>query len=237
MQGITRKVPRYSKVRTRAGFLALAIALALIAGCASGGKVRTEPVEPAPSGAAEHPVPQRPAVTRLADGREGFVIREIPNPDADVRRDFERSVALLEGGDFEGAAALLEQVIEGAPGVTAPYINIARAYGAMGRPEAAERHLKTALDLFPDHPAASNEYGLLLRKSGRFAEARETYEKTLASFPEYLPARRNIGILCDLYLKDWACALEQYEIYSEARPDDEQVKVWIADLQLRAGVN
>ena len=82
---------------------------------------------------------------------------------------------------------------------------------------------------------ASNEYGLLLRKAGRFAEARTVYEQALATFPDYHPIRRNLGILCDLYLNDLGCAREQYEIYSAAVPGDEQVKMWIADLGARMG--
>ena len=227
MQVIDKRPPR---ARTRAGFSAVAILLSLLAGCASGGKtVKPETVVQTPT------VAEGPAVTRLQDGRQGFVIRETPGLDAESRRDFDRAVAMMKEGDFERAVELLEKVIEGAPGVTAPYINIAMAYAATDRPEAAEQHLKTALNMVSEHPVASNEYGLLLRRSGRFAEARETYEKALARFPEYLPARRNLGILCDLYLNDPACALEQYEFYSEAMPEDEQVKLWIADLSLRLG--
>ena len=55
------------------------------------------------------------------------------------------------------------------------------------------------------------------------------------AFPDYLPARRNLGILCDLYLNDPACALKQFEIYSEAMPGDAQVKIWIAELRMRLG--
>jgi Flp pilus assembly protein TadD len=109
------------------------------------------------------------------------------------------------------------------------------AYMHIGNPEMAEQHLKTALEMVPHHPVASNEYGLLLRKAGRFTEAREVYEKALADFPDYLPVRRNLGILCDLYLNDPECALKQFEIYREGMPEDEKVKIWIAELRIRLG--
>lgn len=153
--------------------------------------------------------------------------------DAESRLDFERAIAMLQESDYAKAIALLEKVIERSPGVSAPYINLAIAYRQTDQSEQAEKHLQTALELIPEHPVASNEYGLLLRQAGRFAEARAIYEKTLATFPDYQPARRNLGILCELYLNDPVCALEQYEIYSEAKPTDEQVKIWIADLRIR----
>jgi Tfp pilus assembly protein PilF len=174
-------------------------------------------------------------VARLEDGREGFVITEVPQTDKASYKDFDRAVAMLKDEDYEGAIVLLEKVIEKSPGVTAPYIDIAIAYRRTGRLEQAEENLKMALQLFPEHPVACNEYGLLNRRTGRFAEARVMYEKAIARFPDYYPAHRNLGILCDLYLSDPACALEHYEVYSEARPEDEQVKLWVADLRARLG--
>jgi Tfp pilus assembly protein PilF len=122
-------------------------------------------------------------------------------------------------------------VIARSPGLTAPHVNIAMAYEQTGETQRAEEHLKSALELIPGHPVASNVYGLLLRKNGRFSEARKIFERTLSLFPEYLPARMNFGILCELYLSDPVTALEQYEIYSEAVPGDKKIKIWIASLR------
>jgi tetratricopeptide (TPR) repeat protein len=213
------------KVRWQAGRVVLVMALAFFSGCATAPKVTQQPVPV---------IDQGPSVARLEDGRQGFVIRENSGMDAESRDEFERSVAMMKDGKNDKAIELLTKVIERSPGVTAPYINIAMAYMRTGKyDERVEQHLKTALELVPNHPVASNEYGLLLRKSGRFKEARDTYEKSLASFPDYLPVHRNLGILCDLYLNDPECALKQFEIYNEGAPADAQVKIWIAELRMR----
>jgi Tfp pilus assembly protein PilF len=217
------------RVGRRTGWFALMIVLALLSGCATSAKVTEQLVTTTTSTILG------PSVARLEDGRQGFVIRENPNADPESRYEFERAVAMMNDGKNEEAIELLTKVIERSPGSTAPYINIAVAYMRIGKPEPAERYLNTALGLVPDHPVASNEYGLLLRRSGRFKEAREVYEKAIASYPEYLPAHRNLGILCDLYLNDPACALKQFEIYSEGMPADAQVKIWIAELRMRSG--
>ncbi len=221
------------KARRRAGWLPLMIVLAFFSGCATSAKVTQQPATTIIT--ATTVTNQGPSVARLEDGRQGFVIRENPGMDAESRSEFNRAVALMNDGKNDNAIELLAKVIERSPGVTAPYINIAKAYMRTGKLESSEQNLKTALELVPNHPVASNEYGLLLRKAGRFKEAREVYEKALAGFPDYLPVHRNLGILCDLYLNDPECALKQFEIYSEKTPADAQVKIWVAELRMRLG--
>ncbi|MBW2157554.1 MAG: tetratricopeptide repeat protein [Deltaproteobacteria bacterium] len=224
----------FLKIKIFAWLVVPAIALWLLAGCVTGTDVTR----------AKHtPVVQEvlaikgASVVRLADGRKGFVITEAGSISDALRKDFTSAVAMLNGQDYVNAIDLLQKIIEQSPGVTAPYINIAIAYQHTGKAEQAEGYLKTALSLVPGHPVACNQYGLLYRKSGRFEEAREIYEKALKSFPEYYPAHRNLGILCDLYLNDLACALKHYEIYSLSMPEDSHVKMWIADLRARLGTN
>jgi Flp pilus assembly protein TadD len=225
-----------AQVSAIAGYLFLAVGLVVLAGCATGGKAKKEPVASTPIVSADSsPRSTRPSVVHLTDGREGFLITEPSGMDAQVRADFDQASAMIKEAKYDKAVELLEKVIAQSPGMTAPRINIAIAYRRINKPEQAEQHLKKALELIPGHPVASNEYGLLLRKAGRFAEGRTIYEKSLAAFPEYHPIHKNLGILCDLYLRDSACALEHYEIYSKAMPKDEQVKLWLADLHTRLG--
>ena len=220
---------------TIAGYLLLAIGLSLLAGCATAGKAKVKRAEPTPAVAAEPSpsLPTGPSVVHFTDGREGFVITEPSGMNAQSRADFDQASAMIREAKYDKAIELLEKVIAQWPEMTAPKINVAIAYRQVNKPEQAEQHLKKALESFPGHPVASNEYGLLLRKAGRFAESRQIYEKSLATFPEYHPIHKNLGILCDLYLKDLACAAEHYEIYGKAMPRDEQVKFWLADLQTR----
>jgi Tfp pilus assembly protein PilF len=205
----------------------LAAVLPVLSGCATSGPVGPE------QDVRTSPANRRPAVKQLADGRKGFVITEVSQLNDAARRDFQRAVTMLNNKEYEQAAGLLEKVIEQSPGVTAPYINLAIAYRHLDKLKQAEMHLKAALDLMPTHPVACNEYGMLYRKTGRFNEARAMYEKALDRFPDYYPVHRNLAILCDLYLDDPDCALEHYEIYGRAVPEDRRVQMWITDLRNR----
>ena len=84
-------------------------------------------------------------------------------------------------------------------------------------------------------PVAHNELGIVYRRTGRFDEARGSYEKALEHYPEFHFARRNLAILCDVYLRDLDCAVEHYTLYTQAVPDDEAAAMWVADLHNRAG--
>jgi Tfp pilus assembly protein PilF len=232
MQGMHRRILQRIRPRAYAGCGVLIIVLSAFTGCATHGKVNpVRDVQEPP------PAQGRSSVKRLTDGREGFIITETPRMDAASRRDFERAIARMNDEEYAQAVDLLEKVIDKSPRVTVPHINMAIACQRLGKLEQAEAHIRTALDLVPEHPVAGNEYGLLCRKAGRFDEARTIYEKVVARFPDYYPVHRNLGILCDLYLNDLACALEHYEIYSRAMPEDKEVELWIADLRARLGHN
>lgn len=165
----------------------------------------------------------------------GFTITEKSRVGASVRSDYETALTLLRQGHHDDGVALLETVAAEAPQFSAPYIDLGVAYHRAGDLEAAERNLLLALEQNFDHPIAHNELGIVYRKTGRFAEARRSYENALAIYPGYHFARRNLAILCDLYLADLDCALRNYEAYMATVPGDDEASMWIADLRLRSG--
>ena len=185
------------------------------------------------AGCAASPT-RRPNLVETVDSY-GFTITEEVRLSGDVRADYDRAVQLLAQQQYTQGIAMLQKVTTEAPNVTAPYINLGIAYGHTEDFEHAEQSLKRALELNPRHPIAHNELGMLYRRTGRFAEARASYERALAIHPEFHFARRNLAILCDIYLKDLACALENYEHYEAAVPDDAEAAMWIADVRNRAG--
>jgi len=206
---VTPSFPRFLRLSWFAGLITAAL---IVAGCVS--------------------TPTKPTGEK---DFEGIYFDENKSVDLSVRQDFDAAIKLLQDGQYEKGIELLEKVKKGSQNNSAPYINIAMAYVMIGNLDRAEENLKQALAINPEHPVANNEYALLHRKTGRYAEARQLYEKVVNKYPEYMPARKNLGILCELYLDDMPCALAQYEEYSEANPDDEDVKLWITGLRQKLG--
>ena len=192
-----------------------ALSASLVASCAT----TTEPVRP-------------PANVEIQE-EVGFTITEDVRIGGDVRADYETALSYLQQGRHEEGIELLEQVAESAPELSAPRIDLGIAQHRAGDLEAAESNLVLALESNPEQPVAHNELGIIYRKTGRFQEARKSYESALAVYPGFHFARRNLAILCDLYLADLQCALRNYEAYMKTVPSDEEASMWIADIRYR----
>lgn len=150
-----------------------------------------------------------------------------------VEQNFQYALTLLQAEKYEQAIELLESIVKTENRVTAPFVNLGVAYMRVGEMDKAEQNLRRAVELDSTHPIANNELGLLYRKTGRFAQARTVYEKTLEIYPDFLPVRKNLAILCDIYLGDLDCALRHFQKLAETLPEDEKLKIWIAELKAR----
>jgi len=193
----------------------------------------------------ETPTPEAGALSQiLAERRRGdypeievlesgFTISEPAQIRNDARTEYERALSLLQQERYEEGIAVLQGVVESTPEATAPYIDLAIAYGRIGDLGSAEDSLTTAALLSPDNPVIQNELGIVYRKSGRFGEARLSYEKALAIFGDFHYARRNLAVLCDLYLLDFDCALQNYRAYLSSVGGDPEVEIWVADIENR----
>ncbi|WP_140635120.1 tetratricopeptide repeat protein [Methylibium rhizosphaerae] len=192
--------------------LLLALALAL-QGCTTAPQA---PRAPSPAASAQGPAAAAPVT---------------PQQQADL----DAAMALVKAAQYDRAAEAFARLAAALPDNPIPPINLALVHKQQDKPELAEAQLRKALAIEPGNPVAGNELALLYRKAGRFSEARTAYEQTLAKHPHFAMAHKNLGVLCDLYLKDYACAIDHYQRYAESAPNDKTVQIWIADLQKRNG--
>ena len=129
------------------------VSLAIIAGCTT----------------TSVPEPTLPAANLDVVEEIGFTITQQKVVDEQVDFEYQEAMQLLERGQIDEGIARLQQVIEAAPGMAPPQIDIGVAYHIAGDLEAAETHLNKAIELNPAHPVAHNELGIIYRKTGRCA--------------------------------------------------------------------
>lgn len=165
----------------------------------------------------------------------GFTIVESAKVDGATRSDYARAAGLLAQQRYADGITLLEAITAKQPKLTAAHVDLGIAYAKVNELDKAEASLKRALELQPKHPIAWNELGLVQRRQGKLGDARASYEKSLAAAPGFHFARLNLAVLCDLYIGDAGCALDNYLMYQQAVPDDKQVAGWIASARARAG--
>lgn len=169
------------------------------------------------------------------DDQADYQELQIVDLDSDIEDMFDDALSYLKSKKYDEGIKILEQLIAIETRVPTPYINLAMAYEIKGDKDKAEKYLLEAVKVDLAHPVANNQLGMLYRKLGRFDDAKKAYANALTRNSDYLPVIKNLGILCELYMRDFPCALEQYEHYLELRPDDKTMKIWVSDLRRRTG--
>jgi len=217
---------------------AVAVMLALLAGCASkpagdtdlgldpnaGGPSRYAEEREGSAAAesdAEHvpPVPHDPAVAAIAQ-------QAIP--------EYARALQSMRAGELDKALVMFQSISSRYPQLSGPVVNQGIIYQRQKKHDDAEKALRKALEVNASNPYAHNALGLTLREKGAFADARQHYEAAIALDPKYARAHFNLGVLAELYLQDMTLALNHFRAYqSLQRQQDQTVANWIADLERR----
>jgi len=202
----------------RRGYAVLTAA-AVLAGCAGSGTR-----EPAETG-------ERAGEATAPAGRAEIAIP----PEALTM--FEQATAVMASGDFVDAELRFEEFVLTYPGYPGAYVNLAIIRAGHGDDGGAREAIDAALSIDPNHPAALNQLGMLLRRNGNFLEAEAAYLKAVTVSPDYALAHYNLGVLNELYLQRLDVALQHFETYQSLVGSDEQVEKWIADLRRRVAAN
>jgi len=196
---------------TRRAALAVAVLVALLAGCSS--------------------TPVTPSIQADVTGQPVQVRTDVS---AATARRFQMALDALEAGQLQDAEAMLLALTEDEPELAGPWVNLAHIYSSGGQDEAAQAALNHALAANPDHCPARNALGVLLRKQGDFELAEQQYRSCLDANPEFVDAWLNLGILYELYLGRWGEALEAYRLYQQlSSAPDPRVRGWVMDLERR----
>ena len=178
----------------------------------------------------EAPLPTEEEAAALAAAEEAL---PPPIPD-EVLLAHAQAIQALQEKDYAAAFARLDPLVEQYPLYPGLQLNRAIAQFNLDAVDDAAASFERILDTWPDHPVATTYLGVMKRREGNFAAAREWYERALSADETYSFAHLNLGILCDLYLQDLACAHQHYLRYEVlAGSVDKRFKGWKIDLERR----
>jgi len=216
--------------------LVASAALALLAsGCASLDAplkaIQQNVVAPVAAAVTPAPAASAPAtVSAVAPPAPRF---ETPVPPA-VQRAYDDALRLQRAGRNDEAEKALRALSQSNPELGGPHANLGLLHRQAGRLDESVAALERAVKASPQQPTYFNQLGISYREKGQFAKAREAYERAVELDPDYAAAHLNLGILHDLYLRDSAKALAEYDRYiTLSAGKDATVAKWVVDLKNR----
>ncbi|GAW95802.1 MULTISPECIES: tetratricopeptide repeat protein [Colwellia] len=178
-----------------------------------------------------------PAINRYLLQQQAKQATAVP---AKVLKDYQQALSLMKAKKWRQAQALFDQVILKQPQLSGSYVNKAIMAKQQGQLVPAQLLLDKALAVNDLNLYAHHLQGQVYRLQGQFDKAEQSYLAALAIWPDFAEAHASMAILLELYRGRLLAAHGYYRSYLLLKSDDDEVKRWLAGLEIkltRAGLD
>ncbi len=151
-----------------------------------------------------------------------------------VRARADLGVALLQGGDLDGAGNALREVVRVEPGNARAWLDLGIVQERGGDLDAALASLRAATAADENLPGAHYNLARVAALAGDGPAARAGYERTLTLAPDYAEARLNLGLLLG-DAGETKAAVEHLEAAAALRPQWPEPQRALGFVHARAG--
>jgi arylsulfatase A-like enzyme/predicted Zn-dependent protease len=120
---------------------------------------------------------------------------ELPDPKdkLDLFRRLTQGQSLVQSGEMELAAEVLEDLVAEDPRIVDGHFTLGNARFALGDYEGAAAAFRTTIELLPEYDLALSNLGMCQRRLGNINAARDTFDALLLMSPTSLSAHFNLG--------------------------------------------
>ncbi|MDP2546860.1 tetratricopeptide repeat protein [Oceanobacter sp. 4_MG-2023] len=194
-----------------------------LAGCSSLMKSGDEATEPEQETTAEEETD--------ASGQEDSANAGL---DAETLGFFKHGLLLLKSQRYDQALKHWTIMSERTPDYPGVWVNLGLSQYQTEDFEGAKASIEQALTLDSEFCAAFQAMGPVARELGDFTLAEESYSKAIQCSAPNPDLHYNLGILYDLYMRQYGKALLQYRTAQQLNTEEDPLlNIWIQDLARR----
>lgn len=174
-------------------------------------------------------VPKSAANKTAIDSLAPVSSEPVVTPEA--RKNFNRAINFLKDGQLDKAFEILVSINKKNPRLAGPLINIGIIYFKKGEYDKSVSHLEYAIKENHKNVTAYKVLGAVYKEQGKFKESRNAYKEGLNVSPDDKDLHYNLGILNELYLRDYPAAVKHYNQYLAYVGEDKKVSAWLKGLE------